>query len=105
MSSLEQKYKKVPMQLLPPVALEEIAMAMQNGAEKYGAGDWRRSGISAAHYVGATMRHLQAYARGERNDPESGFMHLAHAAASLMVMLDADASGALNMDLPYEEGR
>ncbi len=102
MSSLAEKYQKVPMHLLPPEALEVISLAMLNGALKYGAGDWRRSGISAAEYIGATMRHLQAYAGGEDKDPESGHPHLAHAAASLMVMLDAGFSGVLQDDRPYK---
>jgi hypothetical protein len=96
------KAAKTPLHLLPPAALEKISWAMKEGADKYGAADWRRSGIDAAAYIGAMMRHLQAWAAGEDLDA-SGNHHLAHVAAGAMVVLDAIHTGCLRDDRPYAE--
>lgn len=87
--------KKCPMVLLPPIALEEIAWVHQLGSSKYGAFNWRYTGISSDTYISAIMRHLMAIAKGEWLDPESGRPHAAHIACSCNILMDADHHGKL----------
>lgn len=78
--------------------MEKIALVHKLGATKYGAYNWRESGVSATTYVNAIMRHLNAWRDGEDLDPESGISHLAHIACSCNIMLDADFCGTLGDD-------
>lgn len=79
-------------ELLPPRAIEEVSAVLAYGARKYSADNWRRATPDEARprYVGAALRHLFAYLKGERNDPESGYPHLAHAVTSLLFVLERD---------------
>jgi hypothetical protein len=81
--------KKAPMHLLPPYALEQCSWVHKLGASKYGAYNWRDTGVCATTYVSAIMRHLNAWRDGEDLDPESGISHIAHIAASCNILLDA----------------
>jgi hypothetical protein len=68
--------------LLPPEMLEETAQVLTFGAQKYSAHNWAK-GASWSRYFSAMMRHMWAWWRGEDNDPETGYSHLAHAACCL----------------------
>lgn len=81
--------KKVPLHLVPGAASAYIAMGLKEGARKYGAFNWRETDVEAMTYVGATLRHLAAFVDGEDTDPDSGNPHLAHAMASLAILVDA----------------
>jgi len=48
-----------------------------------GAHNWRK-GIEITRLIGAALRHLFAFLRGEDNDPESGLSHIAHCSCCLM---------------------
>ena len=91
---------KVPLHLLPPAALEAEAWVMGLGAEKYGPWNWRDQRVSTSVYVGAAMRHLQAYWSGVTLDSESGQSHLAHVRACMGILLDAAEQDMLNDDRP-----
>jgi hypothetical protein len=77
---------KVMVELLPIESLEEIAKVMTFGAKKYNAENWR-AGIKWKRVLGAAMRHLMAFMRGENKDPESGLSHLAHLGCCVMFLL------------------
>mgnify|MGYP001181909630 FL=1 len=91
----KQQYgdKKVPLHLVPTPAMVAIAMGLKEGARKYGAFNWRTLTVEAETYLGATLRHLMAWQDGEDIDPDSGNSHLAHAMASLAILIDALESG------------
>ena len=72
--------------LLPPEFLEETARVLTFGAQKYSAHNWAQ-GASWSRYFSAMMRHMWAWWRGEDNDPETGFSHLAHAACCLSFLI------------------
>lgn len=91
---------KTPLHLVPPVLMDECAKAMGQGAEKYGAWNFRHAKVNASTYVGALMRHLNAWRDGEDIDPESGVNHLGHAAANLAILLDTEKHGTLVDDRP-----
>lgn len=78
---------KVRMELLSPVALEEMARVMTLGAKKYGDNNWR-NGLKWTRIIGAILRHLYAFARREDVDPETGLSHLAHAGCGIMFLLE-----------------
>ena len=63
-----------------------IARAMMYGARKYSRGNYRLSGMKHSRLIAACLRHLMAYLAGEREDPESGESHIAHALASLSML-------------------
>ena len=64
--------------LLPPEMLEETAQVLTFGARKYSAHNWAK-GASWSRYFSAMMRHMWAWWRGEDDDPETGYSHLAPA--------------------------
>lgn len=83
--------------LVPPALTLGAAKAFAEGAEKYGAFNWRVRAVEAMTYVGAGIRHLQAYLDGEDIDPESkhGKLHLEGAAACIAILLDCTYAGSL----------
>lgn len=95
---------KLPLRLVPPVAMARMAEALENGASKYGPHNWREFGVSASVYYEAALRHLFAWADGEDEAPDSRVHHLAHAMACLAIMFDAMEIGKLNDDRPVPGG-
>jgi hypothetical protein len=85
---------------VPPLPLLAIGRVMANGASKYGPMNWRALPVSSSTYYDAAMRHLMAWWDGQNNDPETGLPHLAHAAANLCILLDADSGPWLEDDRP-----
>jgi hypothetical protein len=77
---------KIPCELLPPVALIEIAKVLQFGSKKYAAWNWAK-GLSYTRVLGAILRHVFAYLMGEDKDPETGLSHVAHAACECLFIL------------------
>ena len=84
---------KPMMSLVPPHALEEMAKVLTLGAKKYDVDNWKYVEDGKQRYLDAMLRHINAYIKGERDDPEFGTHHLAHAACCLYFILDADVSG------------
>lgn len=81
--------KKVPLELVPPAAAYEMALALQHGAIKYGPWNWRETGVRPEVYLGAMLRHLTLWQGGQEVDPESGVHHLGHVLACCAIVLDA----------------
>lgn len=92
--------KKVPLNLLPTAGLIHEALAMKNGAEKYGPFNWRDKSVQASIYIGAAQRHLLAWLDGEEIAEDSGVHHLGHAKACLGIILDAIETNSLHDDRP-----
>lgn len=77
---------KLPYDLLPWQALEEVVKVLEFGAAEYGPYNWA-SGMKFSRLLAAAFRHLVSYWRGERNDAETGYSHLAHAVCCLLFLL------------------
>jgi len=77
--------EKLRMELLDFDALEGLADALTYGAVKYGDNNWR-GGIDNSRLIGALLRHLSAYMRGEDTDPETGVSHIDHVGANWMFL-------------------
>jgi len=86
------------MSLLSSVALEKMAKVMTFGEKKYAAHNWRK-GFQYSRIMDAVFRHLHAYNRGEKLDPESGISHLSHAECGLMMLSEFEETGAGEDDL------
>jgi hypothetical protein len=82
--------KKIPLHLVPPALVIGAARALSEGADKYGAYNWRELPVETTTYISAILRHLYAYLDGEDLDPESaGKHHLDGCAASLAILMDS----------------
>lgn len=81
--------KKPRLSLVSPAGMIYEALAMQNGADKYGPYNWREKKVQAMIYLEACMRHLLAWQEGEEIAADSGVPHLGHAKACLGILIDA----------------
>jgi len=96
--------RKVPLGLVPASALVYAALAMQDGAEKYGAYNWREKPVRSTTFYHAALRHLLAWFDGEEDAEDSGVPHLAHALACIAIIVDAKETGHLLDDRPPKGG-
>lgn len=77
---------------MPLEALIEVAKVTTMGAKKYGRLNWQK-GQPLSDLADATLRHLigdnkhKGAFTGEANDPESGLLHLAHAAWNVLAII------------------
>lgn len=83
---------KLRWDLLPPDALDEVVRVYTLGALKYGDRNWEK-GMRWGRIFAAIMRHLWAWWRGERFDPETGITHLAHAAWGCLTLIAYEKRG------------
>lgn len=95
-----QGVKKLGIQNVPPSIIAAIAMAMADGAAKYGPYNYRDKRVTMSIYIGAALRHIFAYLDGEENAEDSGAPHLGHAMACLGIIVDAMSIGMMNDDRP-----
>lgn len=68
-----------------PLAINEILKVLQFGAEKYSEGNWLKVPNGINRYRNAADRHRLAI---DELDDESGMMHLAHEATSVLMLLE-----------------
>ena len=89
MSSKGKKYdtNKRRWMLLPIRPIEKIIDVLMYGANKYGDNNWKKSPNLEDRYFAALLRHLMAWRKGEHRDPESGMLHLSHAACNAIFLL------------------
>jgi hypothetical protein len=92
---------KVPMHLWPNTATVLGALAMLDGASKYGRTNWREAGVKATVYYDACRRHLDAWLEGEDYAEDSEVHHLAHALACIAILIDAGAVGKVVDDRQF----
>lgn len=78
--------EKPDLSLIPPEALNEVAIVLGFGKKKYGAHNWR-GGFDYTRLSSGVLRHVFAWVGGKDTDPESGRPHLAHAICGLMFLL------------------
>ncbi|MBS4019586.1 MAG: hypothetical protein KGZ68_15285 [Dechloromonas sp.] len=100
MSGVKFDQDKPRMDLLDAHAIEQLALVLSFGAQKYAAHNWRK-GLSKSRLIAAALRHIFAYLRGENTDPESGLSHVAHAMCCCMFLLGLEHR--LDLDDRYIE--
>jgi len=77
--------------LIPPFAIDALARVLTFGAKKYSRDNWRKVPDAKNRYIAAALRHVFAYARGEKLDDESSEHHLAHAMCCLAFIVELDS--------------
>lgn len=73
--------------LLPWKATEETVEVLTFGAKKYAPNNWRNA-EDTQRFLAAAMRHIAAFAMGQKRDPETGIHHLAHAICNMMFIIE-----------------
>lgn len=87
MKDMKFDSNKPRMDLIEPEFLEGIAKVLTLGASKYAPDSWKTQvSEPERRYYAAALRHLVAWKKGEKMDPESGLSHLYHAACNLMFL-------------------
>ena len=85
--------------LLPWTQLKNVVQVLTAPvvSGKYPAENWKKVPDARNRYFSACMRHLTAWWDGEKNDPDDGLPHLAHAACCLFFLMwfDDQADDAL----------
>lgn len=93
---------KVDLTLIPGTGQVHEALALMDGATKYGPYNWRKEPIQLRTYIAAAKRHLEDFLDGEEFAPDSGIHHLGHVKACCSIMLDAMEVGTYVDDRPIE---
>lgn len=78
---------KLRWDLVPWECVEPLVDILTFGAEKYSANEWQNVPNGPERYKAALFRHLIAWCKGEKTDPESGRSHLHHALCNLVFMI------------------
>lgn len=79
--------------LLPWAPVLEIVKVLTHGAKKYAPRNWEHVPGARDRYFRATIGHVTSWYQGERNDPEWGLNHLAHAGCCILFLLWFDLTG------------
>jgi len=78
---------KPRMSLLPKGVLSSVVSVLEFGAKKYQEENWKQVSNAKTRYYDAMQRHIGAWWEGEKNDPETGEHHLAHAICCAMFLI------------------
>jgi hypothetical protein len=73
---------KLRYDLVEPNAYRDFVEVLTDGAKKYNDDNWK-NGFSWRSVIASLKRHLAAIELGEDYDPESGRLHIAHAACNV----------------------
>lgn len=79
--------------LLPLPEIEDLVKVYTAGAKKYAPNNWQKLDNGYQRYKAALFRHLLAYEKGERIDPDTKCMHLAQVVWNAVAMLWFDKNG------------
>lgn len=72
--------------LIEPEFIEGVGKVLTFGANKYEPNNWQKVEDAEDRYYAAALRHLIAWRKGEKTDPESGLSHLDHVACNIMFL-------------------
>lgn len=92
--------RKIDLGSVPDTLVVCAASAFTEGALKYGAYNWRITGVSARVYHAALRRHVAKWWNGQDADPATNVHHLDNAIACLGILRDAMLYGKLADDRP-----
>ena len=89
----------------PTIAIVEGALAMEQGALKYGRRNFRYADVKASVYIAALKRHIHKYESGEDYDADTDGQvhHLGSVEACAAILLDAAHHGTLIDDREFSE--
>jgi Domain of unknown function (DUF5664) len=98
MSGIKHDQQKPRWSLLPAGTVAQVVAVLEFGAGKYALDNWKHVENARQRYYDALMRHVQAWWQGERQDPETGLHHLAHAACCILFLIWIDDNTTNNKD-------
>ena len=81
---------KLRWDLLPIEQVEKVVEILTYGAAKYADNNWQNVDKATERYYAALLRHLTAWRKGEKIDPESGLEHLSHVACNIIFLMWLD---------------
>ena len=84
---------KLRYDLVPVEVEEELAKVLTYGAEKYAPNSWQTVEPFYDRYYAALRRHIAAWRKGEKTDPESRLHHLSHALCNVAFLLAKELEG------------
>jgi hypothetical protein len=87
--------KKPPVHLIHQIAELHESAALHAGKRKYGENNYLKTEVEAMTYVGAILRHVKAWASGERVDPKELVHHLGAVKACCTILMTSEATGML----------
>jgi hypothetical protein len=87
--------KKPPVHLIHQIAELHESAALHAGRRKYGENNYLKTEVEAMTYVGAILRHVKAWASGERVDPKELVHHLGAVKACCTILMTTEATGML----------
>lgn len=96
-----QGLKKVPIaSVIPWGVIRRMALALLEGAFKYGRHNYRVEGVLASVYVDAAVGHIADWWEGQDQDPDSTICHIDKAIASLAILSEAIDTCIIRDDRP-----
>ena len=81
---------KARFDLVEPEFEAAVAKVLTYGANKYEPNSWQHVEDAENRYYASLRRHINAFRKGDKIDPESGLSHLAHAACNIMFLMHFD---------------
>lgn len=93
---------KVDFTLCPSTAYTAWALAQMDGANKYGAYNWRIEPIQLRTYIGAIQRHALDFLEDEHVALDSLIEHMGHIMSSAAIIIDAMRAGTFVDDRPVK---
>jgi hypothetical protein len=81
---------KLRYDLLDPFFEEAVVDVLTHGAKKYEDNNWKSVEPFYDRYYAALRRHILAWRKGEKIDPDSGRPHLAHALCNIYFLMWKD---------------
>lgn len=87
--------KKPPVHLIHQIAELHESAALHAGKRKYGENNYLQTEVEAMTYVGAILRHVKAWASGERVDPKELVHHLGAVKACCTILMTTESTGML----------
>lgn len=71
-------------------ALEQVGWVGTGGAKKYTPRGWMSVDNGTERYTDAMLRHMIKHCKGEKADPDTKLLHLAHAAWNVLAVLELE---------------
>lgn len=90
MSGRKDDAGKLRFDLLPFEQIREVVEVLTVGAKRYGDDNWKSVPDARRRYLAALLRHVWAFACGERNDLDDGLSHLSHAVCCALFLMRFD---------------
>ena len=82
----KQSYQPGAFDLLPPIAITEVAKVLEHGAAKYDAWNW--TAIPSHMHLRSAMGHLFSFIAGDTTEGGDRYHHLTHAATRILFAVE-----------------